>query len=153
MFITAEQRSDKAFIETNKRWLANVMLDVKGGKAPAFKLEGPCDLAARMRPRGESQTVFFIGNEEFHLSSVFRELDQRSMGETIKVTMAPAMGKAPKEIMAITMPLLDAIQNFNGLEDWLFGEERAAGAAVPEKPKDPVYEHQATRPSEQWGDF
>lgn len=151
MFISSEQRHDKKFMAENKRWITCVMADIKAGKAPAFSLEGPCELTCRMRPRADSRNMAFIGNEEFHLTGIVRESDPRMDGEHLKVTMSPKMGKAPMDIMAITMPLLEAVQTFTGLEAWMFDTQRATSR--PEKPKDPVLEHAPVRPSQQWGDF
>lgn len=122
MRITQEQIADDGI--NVKAWAAAMQIAGRSPEAPGFRVKGPCIMTVRRRrsPSGVGGTTTgphsFMGDEVFKLSGVHVEKMATSTGVVISVQMIPITADAASEISGATMPLEEAIENFDGLEDF-----------------------------------
>jgi hypothetical protein len=121
-----------------KAWAAAMQIAGRGPDAPNFKVKGPCIMTVRRRRlSGAVGTATgpysFMGDEEFKLSGVHVERLPSAAYVTITVQMIPTTAGAASDISGTTLPLEEAIENFEGLEDFALQFR----GALP-KPKTPA---------------
>lgn len=101
-------------------------LQARGRAVPrqAFTMGGPCRLNVKLRPRGVQDITFkdhnFIGGERFTLESVETRLSDMDDSVQIAVRMTSASASLAKEnIAGLLLPLEEAIDKFDGLEEFV----------------------------------
>lgn len=158
MLITrADIEADRDLPKKLKSWAASLNLSVKEGKTPTFKVSGPRTLQVRLRKQGSPKGSYsFMGDEEFTVSTVLVEKRVDLDGFQLLVVLMPAKVDLIGEIVSIGMQLDEAIEAFEGLEDWvsvsqLESEERAAEIARSQPPVVKLPTVEETRASASWG--
>ena len=158
MLITkAEIEADPSLPKKLKSWAASLNLSIKEGRAPTFKVSGPRKLQVRLRKTGSPKGAYnFMGDEEFTVSTVLVEKRIDLDGFQLLVVMNPADPGLAGEIVSVGMQLDEAIEAFEGLEDWvavsqLESEERAVAKAKAEPPMVILPTVEETRASASWG--
>lgn len=158
--------SDDELVESKihlKTWLSQLQVKGKEAGAPSFALSGPVSLPVRRRrasPRpGEPAMVSgnfpFMGGEKFKLSGASQERDRSQNGQVISLLMTPATTDlAAQGISGMTIPLADALANFDGLEDFVNSVKKDSVGVTPGlvhsgAPKPKVITKEAI--SEKWG--
>lgn len=150
MLLTREELlEDKTLGARLKAWGARINTEAKKADAPIFKIKGPMTLKVRLRKTGyPSGNYSFMGDEEFRVDQLLIERDPVSMATKLALVFNPVHFKLASEIMTMVLPMSDAIDVLDGLEDWLSLDAIAVETppeskpVVPKKPPT-VEEHRA----------
>lgn len=141
-----------------KAWTHAMQFAAKKVPAPCFELSGPCQLTVRKRPTktGSIATVSgrmpFTGGEKFNLSSVTVTQNRNEDTFQLDVSFVPADMALIGAISGMSMSLAEAIELFDGFEDWTVAMKDATPAATPSKPKPkPLAQQHAENPL--WGSW
>lgn len=161
MRLTSKELQDSGL--NIKSWAHAMQSATKSSPAPCFELKGPCQLVVRKRPTktGAVATVSgrmsFMGGEKFNLASVtltkLPVSDDLDDAYEITVSFVPADMALVGAISGMTMTLSQAIDVFDGLEDWTIamkdGIPETTSSSKP-KPK-PLAQQHAENPL--WGSW
>lgn len=107
-----------------KTWLSAMQRAAKSPEAPILTVKGPMKLKVRTRAfagRTASTTTSwtFVGDEAFRIASVYTEQDMRKDAVLIGMSFTPVDTDLAGQISGITMPMAEAIEAFDGLEQFV----------------------------------
>jgi hypothetical protein len=101
-------------------WLAGLQLAAREGRAPPFKVNGPCFLDTMTRKANVARApVAYVGGEEFRPAEFIIEKDQRNDGILLAIAMVPASMSLLAKVSTVRLPLDKAFDTFEGLEAWV----------------------------------
>lgn len=161
MFVTQHEiDSDPDVFARIRDRVARTNAATKQAGAPTFQVSGPVKLPVLPRKSGfnsDRHTYIFMGGEKFMVSSVsMTPYPGKGVEISVALVPAPTELKLLGEIANIQLPLQSAIENFDGLKDWIAGNAFESVSArearlAEEKALSHLPSVEQVRASEAWG--